>query len=65
MENENLHTLIPLEEFKAVLGIDDREDKLARFSLVTSTFTIEQYCQRQLLKKQHSEVFDWTGDYAN
>jgi hypothetical protein len=44
------------------LGIDDREEKLARYCLVTSTFTIEQYCKRRLLKKQHSEVFDWTGE---
>jgi hypothetical protein len=34
MKSENktafppLHTLIPLEDFKAVLGIDDRDDKL-------------------------------------
>ena len=38
---KTLYTLIPLDEFKAVLGIDDREEELARFSLVTSTFTIE------------------------
>jgi hypothetical protein len=47
----NLYTLMALEVFKAVLGIDDREDKLARFCLITSTFTIEQYCKRRLLKK--------------
>jgi len=38
-----LYSLIHLADFKAVLDTDDREDKLARFCLVTSTFTIEQY----------------------
>jgi hypothetical protein len=45
-----------------ILGIDDREEKLAKFCLVTSTFTIEQYCKRRLLKKQHSEVFEFSRD---
>jgi len=40
MENEKLHSLISLEDFKAVLGVDDRDDKLAKFCLVTSTLTI-------------------------
>jgi hypothetical protein len=62
MENENLHTLIPLEDFKALLGVDDREDKIARFCLVTSTFTIEQYCKRRLLRKKHFEHIQYTGD---
>jgi hypothetical protein len=61
MENRNLHTLIPLADFKAILGIDDREDKLARFCLVTSTFTIEQYCKRRLLRKKHFERIEYTG----
>jgi hypothetical protein len=38
-----LHTLIPIEEFKSVLGIDDRDDKLVKFCLATSTLTIESY----------------------
>jgi hypothetical protein len=29
MESGKLYTLIPIEDFKAVLGVDDREDKLA------------------------------------
>jgi hypothetical protein len=37
-----LHTLIPLADFKAILGIDDREDALSRYCLITATFTIEQ-----------------------
>jgi hypothetical protein len=64
--NENnktfLYSLIPLEEFKAVLGIDGREDKLARFCLVISTFTIEQYCKRRLLRKKHFERIEYTED---
>jgi len=58
----NLYTLMPLDVFKAVLGIDDREDKLARFCLVTATFTIEQYCKRRFLRKKHFEVIEYIGD---
>ena len=37
IEEANLYTLMPLVVFKGLAGIDDREDKLAAFSLVTST----------------------------
>ena len=57
-----LYTLIPLEDFKALLGVDDREDKLARFCLVTGTFTIEQYCKRRFLRKKHFESHNYVGD---
>jgi len=50
---KSLYTLIPLEDFKAVLGVDDREDKQARFCIVTATLTIEQYCKRKLLRKKY------------
>jgi hypothetical protein len=59
---DSLYTLIPLDEFKAVLGVDDREDKLARFCLVTATLTIEQYCKRKLLRKKYFEKIDLNGD---
>ncbi|MDR2965814.1 MAG: hypothetical protein LBU88_08570 [Treponema sp.] len=54
-QEKPLYTLIPLDDFKAVMGIDDRDDKIARFCLVTSTFSIEQYCKRRLLRKKHFE----------
>ena len=57
-----LYSLIPIEDFKAVLGVDDREDKISRFCLVTSTLTIEQYCKRKLLRKKHFERIEYTGD---
>jgi hypothetical protein len=57
-----IYSLIPLEDFKAVLGIDDREDKLAKFCLVTGTFAIEQYCKRRLLRKKHFERIEYIGD---
>ena len=50
--DNNLYTLMPLMVFMALAGIDDREEKLARFSLVTSTFTIEHFCKRCLLRKR-------------
>jgi len=35
-EGNLLYSLIQLEDFKAVLGVDDRDDKLSKFCLVTS-----------------------------
>jgi hypothetical protein len=32
VEKIPLYTLIPLEDFKAVLGVDDRDDKLAKLT---------------------------------
>ena len=62
MKAKNLYTLIPIDDFKAILGVDDREDKISQFCLVSSTFTIEQYCKRRLLKKKHFEKIEFTGD---
>jgi hypothetical protein len=59
-----LHSLIPLEEFKAVLGFDDREDALCRYCLVAATYAIEQYCKRRLLRKKRFEFFPFHGDYV-
>jgi hypothetical protein len=56
------HTLIALEDFKAILGLDDREDALSRFCLTTATFTIEQYCKRRLFLKKHFEHIEPHGD---
>jgi len=58
----NLYTLMPLVVFKGLAGIDDREGKLAAFSLVTSTFSIEQYCKRRLLRKKYFETVEFSGD---
>jgi len=57
-----LYTLIPFDDFKALLGVDDRDDKICRFCLVTATHTIEQYCKRRLLRKTHFENIDFYGD---
>jgi len=57
-----IYTLIPIDEFKAVLGIYDRDDKIVKFSLVTSTLTIENYCKRKLLHKKHFEIINYCGD---
>jgi hypothetical protein len=37
-QEKQLYTLIPLEEFKAVLGVNDREEKISRFCLIMATF---------------------------
>jgi hypothetical protein len=63
MEHGNLHSLIPLTDFKAVLGIDDREDTLSRYCLITATYTIEQYCKRRLLRRKNTDYLTFTGDY--
>jgi hypothetical protein len=61
-DRNRLHSLIALEDFKAVMGVDDREDKLCRFCLVTATCTIEQYCKRRLIRKKHFERIEYIGD---
>jgi len=61
-QEKPLYTLIPLEDFKALLGVDDREEKLARFCLTTATYTIEQYCKRRFLRKKHFERIEYIGD---
>jgi len=61
-QEKPLYSLISLEDFKALSGIDDREDKIARFCLVTASLTIEQYCKRRFLKKKHFERIAFTGD---
>jgi hypothetical protein len=63
MENGTIHTLIPLAKFKAILSLDDREDTLSRYVLITATYTIEQYCHRRILKKKRLECPAFTGDY--
>jgi hypothetical protein len=62
-ENQGaLHSLIPLPDYKIVLGIDDREDALSRYCLLTATYTIEQCCHRRFLLKSVTEYLDYTGD---
>jgi hypothetical protein len=60
----SFYTLIPLEDFKAILGIDDREDKLSRFCLIAASFAIEQHCKRRLLRKKHTDYLTFTGEGA-
>jgi hypothetical protein len=57
------HTLIPLADFKAILGLDDREDALSRYCLITATYIIEQYCKRRLLRKKHTDFLTFTGEH--
>jgi hypothetical protein len=65
MKNESgLYSLITLANFKANLALDDRDDDLSRYCLMTATFTIEQYCHRKILKKKRVEFLDFTGDYV-
>jgi hypothetical protein len=61
-KSSSIYSLIPLAEFKSVMGIDDREDKLAKFCLVTSTLTIEQYCKRRFLVKTYHERIEFNND---
>ena len=61
-QDKPLCTLITLEDFKAVMGIDDRDDKMSRFCLITATHTIEQYCKRRLLRKKNFEYIGYFGD---
>jgi hypothetical protein len=63
MEHGNLHSLIPLEDFKALLSVDDREDALSRYCLLTATYTIEQYCKRRLLRRKNTDYLTFAGEY--
>ena len=63
MKQEKLHSLIPLEDFKAVISVDDRDDAMSRYCLITATYTIEQYCMRRLLQKKHFENIEITWDF--
>ena len=61
---KNLYSLIPLGDFKAILGIDDRDDKISQFCLVTATHSIEQYCKRRLLRKRKFEYIEYFRDFT-
>jgi hypothetical protein len=63
MEHGNLHSPIPLADFKALLGLDDREDALSRYCLLTATYTIEQYCKRRLLRRKHTDYLTFSGEH--
>jgi len=56
-----LHTLIPLGEFMSIMGADDRDGKICRFCLATSTLTIEGHCRRRLLRRRHVESVEVAG----
>jgi hypothetical protein len=58
-----LHTLIPIEDFKTILGVDDREDALSRYCLITATYAIEQYCKRRLLRRKNTDYLTFTGEH--
>jgi hypothetical protein len=62
MQGDKVYSLMALADFKAVLGIDDREDALSRYCLTTATYTVEQYCKRRFLRKKYFEWIEFTGD---
>jgi hypothetical protein len=57
-----LHTLVPLSDFKAIPGLDDREDALSRYCLITAAYTIEHYCKRRLLRRKNTDYLTFTGE---
>jgi uncharacterized phiE125 gp8 family phage protein len=57
-----VHSLVSLGEAKSLLGLDDREDSLVGFLLVSSTYAIEEYCMRRLLRKRIKERFVDTAE---
>ena len=59
---DKFYSLIPLADFKAVLSVDDRDDNLSRYCLLTATHTIEQYCHRRLLHKKRFERIEYYGE---
>ena len=61
-QEKPIYSLIPLEDFKALMGVDSREDKTASFCLTTATLNIERYCKRKLLRKKYFERIEFNGD---
>jgi len=57
-----MRSLMPLENFKGLLGIDDRDDWLSRHCLETATKAIEHYCNRHLLREKHFEQLEYLGE---
>jgi hypothetical protein len=53
----------PLEDFKALLSLDDRENALSRYCLVMATYTMEQYYERRFVCGKRFEFFPSYGDY--
>ena len=43
------------------MGVDDREDRMSAYCLLTATYSIEQYCLRRLLGKVHVERLERDG----
>jgi hypothetical protein len=56
------HTLLPLEDFKVILGLDGREDALSRYCLITAAYTIEHYCRRRLVRRKTTDYLTFTGE---
>jgi hypothetical protein len=61
-DTKKLYSLIPYEEFKSVLSLDDRDENLIRFCLTIATHTIEQHCRRKFLTKVHMEDLSCYGE---
>jgi len=64
MNNGNLHSLISLGEFKALWGVDERDEALARFVVTAATYSIEQYCGRRLAAKSCRDRWEFLGDHS-
>jgi hypothetical protein len=64
-EKKPLYSLISLEDFKAVLGVDERDDTLSGYCLLTASYAIEQYCKRRFLRKKYFEHIAYTGDLVS
>jgi len=62
MKTEKIYSLVSLESFKEIFSLDDRDDTLSKYCLVTATHTAEQYCMRRLVKKRHYERIENTEE---
>jgi len=61
-QRNTLHTLISLDDFTSLAGVDDRDERFSRFCLVTSTLAIESHCKRRFLRKGYFERVAFHGD---
>jgi len=56
----DLHSLISLEKFKSLAGVDDRDDNLSCFVLEASLRQIERVWMRRMLSRNIEQCVEWT-----
>jgi hypothetical protein len=62
-KKDKLYSLVPFAEAKDILGIDDRDDDLFRRCLFWTTWAVENFCNRRLVRRRHRQCCFLSRDY--